>query len=78
MNLKEEPLPTPPATLKKTKTLSIKEDVVDIKMIGAAGIIFQQEKNLYFLSSIKQINELLSWHNQHPDFAESISAIGKF
>ena len=47
-------------------------------MIGAAGIMFQQEKNQYFSTSVKQIDKLLGWHNQHPDFAESINAMGEF
>ena len=68
MDHKKEPRPT-----SVPKTLPLKEDFVDIKMIGAASIMSQPEKNQYFSTSIKQIEELLNWHKQHSDFTESIS-----
>ena len=70
MNLKREPIPTPVTT-------PLKEDFVDIKMIGAASIMSQPEKNQYFSTSIKQIEELLNWHKQYSDFTESISIMAE-
>ena len=73
MNLKKELRLTPVITSKEIKTPPLKEDFVNIKMIGAVSIMSQPEKNQYFSISIKQIEELLNWHKQHSDFTEFIS-----
>lgn len=67
--------PTPPPSPKPATVVLREEETVDIKMIGAAGLLSQSKSKDYLCISVKQMDALLDWHRQNPIGSETISAL---